>query len=144
MIQRGHLEDITISRGEDPSSYGIAKFVLTSNSEMKYTVDLKELLSCDISVLKEQESVEGILYDGQIFGICRTSDLYLESKYGLRNQERPKLNLTIRKGLGGTIMAQSGMAKGPDGTGGFAEGWTSRTCLYPFDTEVPHAAEVSN
>ena len=144
VIQRGHLEDITISRGEDPSSYGIAKFVLTSNSEMKYTVDLKELLSCDISVLKEQESVEGILYDGQIFGICRTSDLYLESKYGLRNQERPKLNLTIRKGLGGTIMAQSGMAKGPDGTGGFAEGWTSRTCLYPFDTEVPHAAEVSN
>ena len=144
VMQRGHLENIIISSGEDPSSYGIAKFVVTSDPQMEYMVDLKEVLSCDISLLKEQESVEGILHEGQIFGICRTSDRYLESKHGLRNQERPKLNLTIRKGLGGTIMAQSGMAKGPDGTMGFAEGWTSRACLYPFDIEVPYAAGVSN
>ena len=141
--QRGHLEDISTSRGDDPSSHGIAKFVVTSDPQMEYMVDLKELLGCDVSVLKEQESVEGILHEGQIFGICRTSDLYLESKHGLKSQVRPKLNLTIRKGLGGTIMAQSSMAKGPDDTRGFAEGWTSRVCLYPFGSEAPYAAEVS-
>ena len=32
--------------------------------------------------------------------------------------------------MGGQIMAQSRMAKGPDGTNGFAHGWTSR--LSPF------------
>lgn len=30
------------------------------------------------------------------------------------------------QGLGGQIIAQSGMAKGPDGTIGFVQGWTSR------------------
>merc|ERR1712127_816200 len=32
--------------------------------------------------------------------------------------------------MGGQIMAQSRMAKGPDGTNGFAAGWTRRTSLY--------------
>jgi hypothetical protein len=44
-------------------------------------------------------------------------------------KERPKLNLTVKKelqGMGGQIMAQSRMAKGPDGTNGFDYGWTTR------------------
>ena len=36
------------------------------------------------------------------------------------------------QGLGGQIIAQSGMAKGPDGTSGFVQGWTSRQS--PFVT----------
>ena len=46
--------------------------------------------------------------------VCRNSDLYLESKLGSGFKERPKLNLTVKKelkGLGGKIIAQSGMAK---------------------------------
>lgn len=32
--------------------------------------------------------------------------------------------------MGGQIMAQSRMAKGPDGTNGFDPGWTNRVSLY--------------
>ena len=68
--------------------------------------------------------------------VCRTKDIRLASSFnkdksgssgGLK--ERPKLNLTVKKelqGMGGKIMAQSRMAKGPDGTNGFVHGWTSR------------------
>ena len=40
------------------------------------------------------------------------------------------LNLTVKKDRGGTIMAQSMMAKGPDGTIGFKPGWTTRVSRY--------------
>ena len=46
--------------------------------------------------------------------VCRTADLYLSSSIGSGLKERPQLNLTVRKelkGLGGKIIAQSGMAK---------------------------------
>lgn len=71
--------------------------------------------------------------------MCRTKDIYLASSFGSKSgevksssglKERPKLNLTVKKelqGMGGKIMAQSRMAKGPDGTVGFAPGWTKRT-----------------
>ncbi len=47
--------------------------------------------------------------------VCRTADLYLNSSIGSGvKKERPRLNLTVKqelKGLGGKIIAQSGMAK---------------------------------
>merc|ERR1711862_1048891 len=93
-----------------------------------------EVISCDVSVLKEKDSVEGILHDGSIYGICRIVDLYLEtkldSKHGAARKERPRLNLTVKKDRGGKIMAQSMMAKGPDGSNGFAPGWTSRISMF--------------
>ena len=48
------------------------------------------------------------------FTVCRTADLYLNSSIGSGLKERPRLNLTVKKelkGLGGKIIAQSGMAK---------------------------------
>lgn len=144
-MQRGRLEKIVISRAVDGLSVGTAKFIAATDREEEYVVDLKEVISCDPSLLKENESVEGIIHEGQIFGICRSCDLYLESKLGLSHKERPKLNLTVRKGLGGTIMAQSGMAKGPDGTYGFAKGWTARVSQYngglPMESEFTLATE---
>lgn len=66
--------------------------------------------------------------------VCRTVDLYLDSTIGSGlKKERPKLNLTVKKelkGLGGKIIAQSGMAKGPDGTDGFQIGWTTRVSQF--------------
>ena len=91
---------------------------------------MTEIVSCDPSVLKDKEAVEGILYEGQIYGIARTADLYLESKLGIGHNERPKLNLTVKKDLGGKIVAQSMMAAGPDGSTGFAVGWTTRTSRF--------------
>jgi hypothetical protein len=62
--------------------------------------------------------------------VCRFDDLYLATSVGGSGpKERRKLNLTVKRelqGLGGKIIAQSGMAKGPDGTSGFVPGWTSR------------------
>ena len=62
-------------------------------------------------------------------------DLYLESKVDRSNKLRPKLNLTVKKDRGGKIMAQSMMAKGPDGTPGFASGWTTRVSKYAAQQE---------
>ena len=83
--------------------------------------------------------------------VCRTKDLYLTSKVsGIGAGQRPKLNLTVKKelkdGLGGQIMAQSGMAKGPDGTCGFVDGWTKRKSPYapPPTEEETLAAEAGN
>ena len=81
--------------------------------------------------------------------VCRTKDLYLTSKVTAAGaRQRPKLNLTVKKelkdGLGGQIMAQSGMAKGPDGTCGFVDGWTKRKSPYapPPTEEETLAAEA--
>ena len=51
-----------------------------------------------------------------VFTVCRTADLYLTSTIGsgMKQKQRPRLNLTVKnelKGLGGRIIAQSGMAK---------------------------------
>jgi cold shock CspA family protein len=157
MLVKGRLEEIM--RPQQPSSvqHGTAKFIVSdATKEEVYEVHLNEVVSCNPSVLKEKEPVEGVLHDGKIYGICRISDIHLESKLGSSHKERPKLNLTVRKDRGGTIMAQSMMAKvnlffnlesihrhisrithgfssfhlqGPDGTDGFVSGWTQRTSL---------------
>ena len=69
------------------------------------------MVSCDPSQLKNRVEVEGVLHDNAIHGLCRITDLRLESKLGTGRKERPKLNLTVKKDRAGTIMAQSMMAK---------------------------------
>jgi len=102
----------------------------SENEEQKYAVTMQDVVSCDKSLLKELEPVEALVYDEKLYGICRTKDLFLESKI-TSSGTRPKLNLTVRKGLGGKIQAQSMMAKGPDkGTNGFKKGWTTRVSKY--------------
>lgn len=132
-LLRGSLEDIKVSDDSDSENgkAGTAKFIAASSGEEVYDVDLSKVVSCDVTVLKEKESVEAIVHDGKLYGISRTADLYLESKLGVSHRERPKLNLTVKKDRGGTIIAQSMMAKGPDGTKGFASGWTTRVSRYP-------------
>lgn len=120
-----------------------AKFCPSPGKDDQYQITLTEVVSCEASLLKEHEMVEGILYSGQIFGICRTADLYLKSKIPSGRKERPRLNLTVKKelkDLGGKIIAQSGMAKGPDGTIGFVNGWTKRTCTY---SQVPEGSKLN-
>ena len=127
---RGRLEDIKRVDTEDSKNKGTAKFIAATEKEEMYEINLVEVVSCDAKMLKEKEAVEGVLYEGKIFGICRTCDLYLTSKLGTQHKERPKLNLTVKKDRGGKIMAQSMMAKGPDGTNGFKAGWTTRQSQY--------------
>mmetsp|Transcript_17532 Transcript_17532/g.25698 ORF Transcript_17532/g.25698 Transcript_17532/m.25698 type:complete len:1304 (+) Transcript_17532:117-4028(+) len=109
---------------------GSAVFVSDSNKE-HINVDLSDVVGCAGRHLQEGIAVEGILHDGKMLGISRAADLYLKSAVISGGaKERPKLNLTVRKGLGGKIIAQTGMAKGPDGTNGFQNGWTSRQSKY--------------
>mmetsp|Transcript_7786 Transcript_7786/g.16144 ORF Transcript_7786/g.16144 Transcript_7786/m.16144 type:complete len:1398 (+) Transcript_7786:450-4643(+) len=141
---RGRLLELNLSENT-------AVFVCSGN-EGKYSIDLSEVVSCDKSLLQKNEQVDGILHDGKIFGVCRTKDLFLSSSFGRNSsgssgglKERPKLNLTVKREMGGKIMAQSLMAKGPDGTNGFAPGWTKRLTAFAkefvptFDT-VPASA----
>lgn len=140
-LVRGRLEGVAVGGGggegkeKKKNGEGGAKFVADRDGKV-YDIDLREIVSCDVLLIKERESVEGILHEGKIYGVCRTTDLYLESKItkgSMGKKERPRLNLTVKnelKGLGGKIMAQSGMAKGPDGTNGFVKGWTKRISQY--------------
>jgi len=142
---RGVLVDIKTEENK-------AVFVSTENDQ-QYDVNLTEVVSCDKSLLQENEQVDGILHEGKLFGVCRTKDIFLISSFGRNSsgsssgglKERPRLNLTVKKelqGMGGQIMAQSGMAKGPDATIGFVPGWTKR--LSPHVKEyVPPTIEVS-
>jgi len=125
---RGRLENIEILiPGENA---GKANFIAATEKEEQYDVDLTELVGCDAAIIKEKESVEGILHEGKIYGICRTKDISLSSKLGTSHKQRPKLNLSVKKNRGGKIIAQSMMAKGPDGSIGFAQGWTTRTSQF--------------
>jgi len=132
-LQRGMLQNISVIDNEDNKNKGSAQFIAATENQEVYNIDLADVVSCAASILKEKQSVEGILHEGKVYGICRTSDLYLKSKVvsgSGKNRERPKLNLTVKKDRGGTIMAQSMMAKGPDGTIGFKPGWTTRVSRY--------------
>ena len=131
-LLRGRLEDIKIldQADSESSKEGTAKFHATNSGEEVFEIDLTDVVSCDVGVLKEKESVEAIVHEGKLYGISRTADLYLESKLGGNHKQRPKLNLTVKKDRGGTIIAQSMMAKGPDGSNGFAAGWTTRTSRF--------------
>jgi len=144
LLQRGRLENITVIDTEDQKNKGKAQFIAATENQEVYDIDLAEVVSCSASILKEKESMEGILHEGKVYGICRTSDLYLKSKLfggSGKNRERPKLNLTVKRNRGGTIMAQSMMAKGPDGTIGFKAGWTNRVSLYAIEEPEPEAKE---
>eukprot|EP00523_Entomoneis_sp_CCMP467_P000050 CAMPEP_0168753930 /NCGR_PEP_ID=MMETSP0724-20121128/19225_1 /TAXON_ID=265536 /ORGANISM="Amphiprora sp., Strain CCMP467" /LENGTH=1221 /DNA_ID=CAMNT_0008802365 /DNA_START=395 /DNA_END=4060 /DNA_ORIENTATION=+ len=135
---RGKLSDIQLGSltgpSPDPSTSGSAKFLVDepkSGEPVSYDIFLSEVVGSEPSVLKQNESVEAILYEGKLYGVCRTSDLYLESKISSnKTKQRPRLNLTVKKDRGGKIMAQSMMAKGPDGTNGFALGWTPRVSRF--------------
>lgn len=142
-LVRGKLEGIDLKGGH-------AKFVILDDSKINdvYDINLKEVLGCETSLLKESEHCEGLLYDNQIYGICRVSDLYIETTKkstiglskpnGASSTERPKLNLTVKKDRGGTIMAQSMMAKGPDEkTKGFYSGWTTRLSAFAPEFTLP-------
>lgn len=124
-LLRGVLTKISIDAG-------LATFDVTSKDEAtsSYEISLSEIVGCQLSVLKEGVEAEAILYQGSLFGISRTADLYLSpnssTSSGAKKKERTRLNLTVKKDRGGTIIAQSMMAKGPDGTNGFAPGWTTR------------------
>jgi len=131
VTKRGHLENISFEEGT-------ATFVAEDDSKDRYDLDLKEVVSCDVKLLKKNIAVEGILHDGHIYGVCRTTDLYLSSKVGIGKKERPRLNLTVKRemqNMGGRIVAQSGMAKGPDGTIGFVQGWTKRVSAFVLTDE---------
>ena len=128
---RGRLENI-----ED----GKAVFFAANEAEDRFEISLSEVVSCDPSVLKEKESVEGVLENGKIYGVCRTIDLYLESKVaGSALKGRPKLNLAVKK-EGVVARAQ---AKGPDGSEGFIAGWTDRVSKYCILQESVEAADGS-
>lgn len=119
----------------------LAVFTCTTDNQKVYQVNLTQVISCDTKVLQEETPVEGILHKDQMVGICRTADLYLKpittsgttTTPGSAPRERRKLNLTVKKelqNLGGKIIAQSCMAKGPDGTMGFHAGWTDRVSKF--------------
>eukprot|EP00804_Cyclotella_cryptica_P030094 CCRYP_009514-RB/>CCRYP_009514-RB protein AED:0.39 eAED:0.39 QI:0/0.66/0.5/1/0.66/0.75/4/384/342 len=125
---------------------------VSSDTDTKYNISLSAVVSCEKSLLREKQEVNGVLHDGKIFGVCRMKDIFLTSclaknSSGSNNgpKQRPKLNLTVKKelqGMGGQIMAQSKMAKGPDGTIGFVHGWTKR--LSPnAKTFIPSTIQVS-
>merc|ERR1711935_147230 len=138
---QGRLENIAPTTNSANRNAGFAKFIASSEKEEAYDVDLREVVSCDVAVLKDRQSVEAILHEDKLYGICRTADLYLATKLGTKKKERPKLNLTVKKNRGGTIMAQSMMAKGPDGTNGFAEAWTARKSQF-VEEETTEEAEA--
>ena len=125
-LMRGMLTDINVEAQT-------AMFIVDPSEKTKFSqeIDFNRVVGCKPQVLREGEPVEGIFHENKIFGIARTKDLYATgSTASFGKKERPRLNLTVRKEMGGKIIAQSGMAKGPNGTNGFPSGWTSRVSWY--------------
>lgn len=144
-LQRGRLENIELIDTEDKKNKGNAKFIAETDEEEVYDINLAEVVSCTASILKEKEVVEGIVHEGRVYGLCRINDLYLASKTGHgKSKQRQKLNLTVKKDRGGTIMAQSMMAKGPDGTNGFKAGWTKRISRYELEDKNDDITDEGN
>jgi len=126
----GNLININVSEAT-------ATFCGDSEMQDSYHVPLSEVISCEVDLLKESDKVKGVLHGGKVFGVCRTADLYIKSTLGSGLKQRPRLNLTVKrelKDLGGKIIAQSGMAKGPDGTIGFTPSWTKRISRFAQNT----------
>lgn len=127
-------------RGVDKTN-GLATFVpVDFDGPSSFPLKSSEVLGCAFHLLKDNESVEGVVHRGRLHGVCRAADLYLETKMGKRT-ERPRLNLAVKKGTGGKIIAQSCMAKGPDGTNGFPDGWTERVSAYKPSSTLNADAE---
>ena len=92
------------------------------------TIHMSEIVGCEIGQLTEGTEVEFVSYQNQAFGVARIKDLYLAKP----RTSRLKLNLKVKKQMGGVVQSQSKMARGPDGTYGFAPGWTTRQSEYTF------------
>jgi len=136
----GKVRDIKLVKDKDPvikligtlSAIGkeSATFALNDKHDKlspRYDISTDEILGCDVAALTSKTQVEAIYYQDQVYGICRTADLYLTTSKITPSKQRPRLNLTVRKELGGKVVAQSCMAKGPlGGTIGFVKGWTMR------------------
>lgn len=58
---RGHLSDISKENGE-------AVFVASTSGKERYPTKFSEIVSCDPSILKDGDDVEGILHAGSIYG----------------------------------------------------------------------------
>merc|ERR1712157_429516 len=97
-----------------------------------HTISTNEILGCDFTSIAPTTQVEGILYQSKIHGVCRLSDLYLASKNKSSSKQRPRLNLTVRKELGGKVVAQSSMAKGPIGG----------SCGFVTETRMPRRSST--
>lgn len=123
-VVKGHLEKVDIMK----KTAVLVPQGNTSDGDT-FDVSLDQVVSCSVKLVKEKESVEGIIWNGKVVGVCRASDLYLDTKLE-RKKERPKLNLTVKRDRGGKIVAQSSLAKGPDGGNGFRDGWTKRVSSY--------------
>eukprot|EP00594_Rhizosolenia_setigera_P020904 CAMPEP_0178981296 /NCGR_PEP_ID=MMETSP0789-20121207/26982_1 /TAXON_ID=3005 /ORGANISM="Rhizosolenia setigera, Strain CCMP 1694" /LENGTH=1337 /DNA_ID=CAMNT_0020671823 /DNA_START=365 /DNA_END=4378 /DNA_ORIENTATION=- len=130
-MKKGALESLDIDKGT-------AMFVtFDGDKKESYEFKLTEVVSCDVKLLKEKINLEAVVHEGKVYGVCRTTDLRLESKVSSKTSkgERPRLNLTVKselQTLGGKIVAQTGMAQGPnrDGSIGFVKGWTTRVSLF--------------
>jgi len=118
-----------------------------------YTISTNEILGCDLSSLKSTTQVEAMYYQNNVYGVCRLSDLYLASSSSKtssittpNSKARPRLNLTVRKELGGKVVAQSSMAKGPShggGNYGFLKGWTNRCSRFEVVYDDINATTVT-
>eukprot|EP00804_Cyclotella_cryptica_P023015 CCRYP_000285-RA/>CCRYP_000285-RA protein AED:0.12 eAED:-0.03 QI:0/0/0/0.66/0.4/0.5/6/0/718 len=114
---------------------------VSSDTDTKYNISLSAVVSCEKSLLREKQEVNGVLHDGKIFGVCRMKDIFLTSclaknSSGSNNgpKQRPKLNLTVKRSCKEW--------EGPDGTIGFVHGWTKR--LSPnAKTFIPSTIQVS-
>jgi len=128
----GSLTDINSE--SKTAKFNVTKNKLNIDLPDHYYVSFSDIVGCDPLFIKENMPVEGILLEDGIVGVCRKTDLCLDNKlFGNSKGERKPLNLTVRKelkDLGGKIIAQSCMAKGPDGTPGFPSGWTKRSSIF--------------
>jgi hypothetical protein len=72
---RGNLTKINLI---DKTAVFIEENLSDKNGNLKeFLFPLSEIVSCQPNMLKDLERVEGILYESNIYGVCRTSDLYL-------------------------------------------------------------------
>ena len=60
---RGTLTDINID-----NDTAVFVSLMENNETKKYEINLTEVVSCDKKMLKDQEQVDGVLYEGKIYG----------------------------------------------------------------------------
>ena len=79
-IIRGHLSDISKDNRE-------AVFVASTAGKERYPTKFGEIVSCDPSILKDGDDVEGILHEGNIYGgkwaLARTLFWFLRAMLSL-------------------------------------------------------------
>jgi hypothetical protein len=75
---RGRLRNLITSIDDDVRTGSTG--VVVGSTQTEHAIDVT---SDGVSVLKENERVEGLLRDGKVVGVCPTSDLYLGSAMGI-------------------------------------------------------------